>query len=65
MFSDAFYQELGNQKSLAASEHTDNRLVDIAVALQKAVLHVRDTKDTSDTYHWGAFSLWGSWLYKR
>ena len=60
MFSDAFYRELGNQKLLPALEHNDKRLVDIAVALQKAVLHLRDTKDTSETYHWGAFSLWGS-----
>ena len=65
MFSDAFYSELGNQKSFAASEHNDNKVVDIAVALQKAVLHIRDCKDTSETYHWGAFSLWGSWLYNQ
>ena len=65
MFSDAFYSELGNQSSFAASEHSDNKLVDIAIALQKAVLHIRNCKDTSETYHWGAFSLWGSWLYKQ
>ena len=65
MFSDAFYSELGNQKSFAASEHNNNKLVDIAVALQRAVLHIRDCKETSETYHWGAFSLWGSWLYKQ
>ena len=65
MFSDAIYSELGNQKSFAASEHNNNKLVDIAVALQKAVLHIRDCKETSETYHWGAFSLWGSWLYKQ
>ena len=65
MFSDVFYSELDNQKSFATSEHNDNRLVDIAVALQKAVLHIRNCKETSETYHWGAFSLWGSWLYKQ
>ena len=65
MFSDVFYHELGNQKPITASEDDDTTLVDIAVALQKAVLHIRDCKDTSETYHWGAFSLWGSWLYKR
>ena len=65
MFSDAFYSALGKQNSFAALEHNDNRLVDIAVALQEAILHIRDCKDTSETYHWGAFSLWGSWLYKQ
>ena len=65
MFSDAFYSDLNNQKSFAASKHNDNELVDIAVALQKAVLHIRNCKETSETYHWGAFSLWGSWLYKQ
>ena len=65
MFSDAFYSDLNNQKSFAASKHNDNELVDIAVALQKAVLHIRNCKETSETYDWGAFSLWGSWLYKQ
>lgn len=65
MFSDAFYSELGTQKSFAASDNYEDRLLDVAVALQKAILHIRDCKDTSETYHWGAFSLWGSRLYKK
>lgn len=62
MFSDAFYRELGVSTPAGASEQSEDRIRDIAVALQRAVLHLRNQKDTSETYHWGAFLLWGSWL---
>lgn len=65
IFSNAIYSELDKEKSFAASNHNDNRLADIAFALQKAILYIRNYKDTSETYHWGAFSLWGSWLYQQ
>ena len=55
-FSDHFYR---------AIREAEGDLVDLAVALQRAVLHVRDGRRTSGTYHWAAFTLHGSWLFRK
>jgi CHAT domain-containing protein len=55
-FSDHFYREI---------REAEGDMVDLAVALQKAVLNVRDGKRTSGTYHWAAFTLYGSWLFRK
>ncbi|KAK7428432.1 hypothetical protein QQZ08_005051 [Neonectria magnoliae] len=57
-FSKEFYENLTSQRA-------KSRLVDIAVALQEATLALMDNPLTSETYCWGAFCLYGSWIYDR
>ncbi|KPM41723.1 hypothetical protein AK830_g4812 [Neonectria ditissima] len=57
-FSKEFYDNLTSQR-------TGSRLVDISVALQEATLALMDNPATSETYCWGAFCLYGSWVYDR
>jgi CHAT domain-containing protein len=55
-FSRKFYDQIRNTPK--------SGIVDLAVALQEAVLSIRDCPLSSSTYHWGAFSLYGSWLFR-
>ncbi|KYG50483.1 hypothetical protein M433DRAFT_391390 [Acidomyces richmondensis BFW] len=55
-FSNAFYQEI---------TQSSGTMIDLAVALQEAVLTVRDNPLFSATYYWGGFGLYGSWIYRR
>ena len=55
-FSKYFYEEV---------LEAEGDMVDIAVSLQRAVLNVRDGRRTSGTYHWAAFTLYGSWLFRK
>lgn len=54
-FSETFYREA--MKSTSA-------VLNLALALQEAVLTIRDEPSTSSTYHWGAFCLYGAWLFQ-
>ncbi|KPI45919.1 uncharacterized protein AB675_532 [Cyphellophora attinorum] len=58
-FSDAFYDQL-----LPSPGDNMEVMVNLAVALQAAVLTIRGESSTSSTYHWGAFCLYGAWLYQ-
>ncbi|KAK0633984.1 CHAT domain-containing protein [Immersiella caudata] len=64
-FSDAFYVELESQRKigeLEGSSGVDMVVVDLAVALQKAVRAVRRDANTRKPYHWAAFVLHGAWF---
>jgi CHAT domain-containing protein len=54
-FSKTFYREVLNSKS---------DFINLALMLQEAVLAIRDELSTSSTYHWGAFCLYGAWLFQ-
>ncbi|KAI1378962.1 CHAT domain-containing protein [Hypoxylon crocopeplum] len=60
-FSDAFYAELDSQMSVAAA----GELVNVAVAMQESVLSIMDDPNTSATFYWASFCLYGSWLFQR
>lgn len=55
-FTDAFYKHI--------SKYESRGFVDVAVALQEAVLDMMDDKLDSSTYYWGAFCLNGSWIHR-
>lgn len=54
-FSKTFYREVLDSKS---------DVINLALTLREAVLTIRDDLSTSSTYHWGAFCLYGAWLFQ-
>ncbi|KAK0751416.1 CHAT domain-containing protein [Schizothecium vesticola] len=59
VFAERFYAELESQQRGSSVDQVV--VVDLAVALQKAVLAVRAKGETRKPYHWAAFVLHGSW----
>jgi CHAT domain-containing protein len=56
-FTEAFYGELGS----AGGGEGQGAVVDLARALQKAVLRIRDEEKTEAPYHWASFTVCGLW----
>lgn len=53
--------------NLHAGDDEEESIVDLAVALQKAVkkLKVRGPKAMKEPYHWASFVLHGAWFYRK
>ncbi|KAK4459810.1 CHAT domain-containing protein [Cladorrhinum samala] len=60
-FSDAFYENVDAQ----LSEVDPDTVINLAVALQEAVLSIMDHPNTSAPYYWAGFCLYGSWLFRK
>lgn len=58
VFSEAFYECLGNQDSKVTG------IFDYAEALREAVLMIRGTRDSRLPYYWAPFVLHGAWFGK-
>lgn len=56
-------------KRFSANLHTGNdgeSIVDVAVALQKAVKKLKTgPKAKKEPYHWASFVLYGAWFYRK
>ncbi|KAF8462850.1 CHAT domain-containing protein [Kalaharituber pfeilii] len=62
-FTAAFYDDLVEQ-SIKLKDESSSRprpVVDVARALQRAVLEIRDNEETEAPYHWAASTLSGLW----
>ncbi|KAK4225994.1 CHAT domain-containing protein [Podospora fimiseda] len=60
-FSDAFYENMDMQ----LSEVGTGGLINLAVALQEAMLIIMDDPNTSAPYYWAGFCLYGSWIFRK
>jgi len=56
-FTEAFYDELRS----AGGGEGQGAVVDLARALQNAVLMIRDNEETDAPYHWASFTVCGLW----
>jgi CHAT domain-containing protein len=56
-FTEEFYGELESARRKGGLD----RMVNLAVALQKAVLKMRDDEEMQAPYHWMGFVLQGAW----
>ena len=59
VFSGLFYDHIYQQMRGAANP---NDLINLAIAIQHAVLKVRENPDWTHVYHWAPFVLYGSWM---
>jgi len=57
-FSEEFYRSIREQVD-------GNSIIDLAIALQEAVIELISHPKTSEPWHWAPFVLHGSWFYHR
>lgn len=60
-FADEFYRQIHQQCIRYAERGGGSGIVDLALAMQRAVLKIRGEPDTQAPYHWAAFILNGTW----
>jgi CHAT domain-containing protein len=63
-FSDGFYTAIQEQMTVETHNDSENRLVDLAIAYQHAILKILRNPKTKTPYHWAGFVLHGAWMVK-
>ena len=63
-FARRFYAEITKAEDTNATTLGKECIVDVAVALQKAVKGMRKREETEEPFHWAGFVVHGSWFYR-
>src|SRR2546423_12954507 len=53
------------QQQTTQAEGQEEDVIDLAIALQRTIIEMKNQANTSNPYHWAPFVLHGSWFCRR